>query len=53
MAHINTAVRLVVKHIIQNGLYSFKSLTEDTQEKLINAYGADFEEKVNANLVLD
>jgi len=52
MAGINTAVGMVVEYIVSAGLYSFKSLAEETQQKLINAYGASFEEKVNAQLTL-
>ena len=52
MANVNTAVGIVVDYIIQGGLYNFKSLAEDTQQKLINAYGASFEDKVNSQLAL-
>lgn len=52
MANINTAVGLVVEYIVSCGLYSFKSLAEETQQKLINAYGVEFENRVNAQLQL-
>lgn len=52
MANLSTAVGLVVEYIVTNGLYSFKSLAEETQQKLISAYGEKFEEKVNSQLVL-
>ena len=52
MAGVNTAVKLVVEYIVSTGLYSFKSLAEETQEKLISAYGLEFESQVNAQLQL-
>lgn len=52
MAGISTAVSMVVEYIVTTGLYSFKSLAEETQQKLINAYGAEFEHQVNAQLSL-
>lgn len=52
MASINTAVIMVVDYIVSAGLYSFKSLAEETQQKLISAYGANFEHQVNAKLTL-
>ena len=52
MANVSTAVGLVVEYIVTNGLYSFKSLAEDTQQELIKAYGASFEDQVNAQLIL-
>lgn len=52
MAGINKAVGMVVEYIVATGLYSFKSLAEETQQKLIDAYGADFEHRVNAQLSL-
>ena len=52
MANVSTAVGLVVEYIVTNGLYSFKSLTEDTQRELIKAYGTSFEDQVNAQLIL-
>ena len=52
MANVNTAVGLVVDYILSCGLYSFKSLAEETQQKLIHAYGTDFENRVNAQLQL-
>jgi hypothetical protein len=52
MANVNTAVGIVVDYIVTGGLYNFKSLAEETQQKLINAYGVDFEHRVNAQLSL-
>ena len=52
MAGINTAVTMGVEYIVSAGLYSFKSLAEETQQKLIHAYGAGFEHQVNARLSL-
>lgn len=52
MAHIDTAVKMVIDYIVTNGLYSFQSLAEETQTKLLSAYGASFEGKVNAGLQL-
>ena len=52
MAWISTAVTMVTEYIVALGLYSFKSLTEETQRKLISAYGSDFEQKVNAQLTM-
>ena len=52
MANINTAVIMVVDYIVSAGLYNFKSLAEETQQRLINAYGAGFENQVNARLTL-
>jgi hypothetical protein len=52
MASINTAVNIVVDYIVTTGLYNFKSLAEETQQKLINAYGSEFECQVNAQLSL-
>ena len=51
MANINTAVTMVVEYIVSCGLYNFKSLEEETQQKLTNAYGADFEYQVNEKLI--
>jgi len=53
MARPEVAVCMVIEYILSAGLYSFKSLTEDTQSKLIEAYGEEFEHKVNAQLALD
>ena len=50
MANINTAVAMVVEYIVSCGLYNFKSLAEETQQKLVNAYGKDFETQVNNRL---
>lgn len=52
MAHIDKAVGMVIEYIITNGLYNFQSLAEETQAKLISAYGKGFEKKVNAGLPL-
>lgn len=46
------AVKTVVDYIVSGGLYNFKSLEERTQQRLINAYGEDFETLVNAELKL-
>ena len=46
----NEAVKLVVEYIIMAGLYNFKSLAEETQHKLIEAYGTSFANCVNAQL---
>jgi hypothetical protein len=53
MARPEVAVVMVIDYILSAGLYSFKSLAEETQAKLIEAYGKDFENKVNAQLALD
>ncbi len=53
MAQVDTAVGMVIDYIVSAGLYSFKSLADETQSKLIEAYGEDFENKVNARLALD
>ena len=50
MADKLRAVAMVANFIRENELYSFKSLTESTQKKLINTYGADIETKVNMSL---
>lgn len=52
MANINIATAMVVNYIVTNELYNFKSLTEETQQKLINVYGVDIEHYVNAQLSL-
>lgn len=52
MADINTAIGMVVDYIISLGLYSFKSLSDETQNKLEKTYGKDFGKKVNAQLSL-
>lgn len=52
MVNFDTAVTLVVNHIVQLGLYSFKSLGEETQDKLTSTYGKDFGKKVDAQLPL-
>lgn len=44
---VSKAVKMVVKYIKENELYSFKSLTEETQAKLLSTYGSNFESKVN------
>ena len=51
-ANLNTAVSLVVDFIVSTGLYNFKSLADETQAKLISAYGESFENQVNAQLTL-
>ena len=50
MAHISKAVFMVVEYIISNELYNFQSLASETQERLISAYGFNFEAKVNKEL---
>lgn len=50
MAHVNTAVAMVVEYIISNELYNFRSLTTNTQKRLKRAYGSNFETKVNKAL---
>lgn len=52
MANVNLAVGMVVEYIVKGGLYNFKSLAEETQQKLIDAYGSNFEAQVNAQLSL-
>ena len=52
MANISVAVTMVVDYIVTNNLYSFESLTEETQQKLINAYGKYIGHHVNARLPL-
>lgn len=52
MANISMAVKMVVEFIQENELYSFQSLAEDTQEKLLDTYGSSFESKVNSCLNL-
>ena len=52
MANVSTAVGLVVEYIVTTGLYNFKSLSEETQQKLIGAYGEDIENHINAQLQL-
>ena len=44
------AIITVVKYIIENELYSFKSLSDNAQKRLIDAYGPTFEEQVNKGL---
>ena len=44
---VSKAVVMVVNFIQENELYSFQSLAEETQEKLISTYGKAFESKVN------
>ena len=46
----NQAVVKVIEYIIENELYNFKSLSEKAQERLMNAYGANFGEQVNKGL---
>ena len=50
MADKIKAIGIVVNFIRENELYSFKSLAESTQQKLINTYGTDIEVKVNMSL---
>lgn len=50
MAHVSKAVFMVVEYIISNELYNFQSLTNETQERLIEAYGSNFEVQVNKAL---
>lgn len=50
MAHVSKAVFMVVEYIISNELYNFQSLASETQERLISAYGSNFEAKVNKEL---
>lgn len=50
MASFNTAIDMVVEYIVTGGLYNFKSLTEEVQQKLISIYGTEFEHQVNAQL---
>lgn len=50
MADKIRAVAMVVNFIRENELYSFKSLAESTQQRLINAYGTDIETNVNMSL---
>lgn len=52
MASKNKAVGMVVEYIVAYGLYSFSSLTDDTQERLTKAYGEGFKDQVNAQLSL-
>ena len=47
---LNQAVVTVVEYIISNELYNFQSLASETKERLINAYGSNFETKVNKEL---
>ena len=50
MAHVSKAVFMVVEYIISNELYNFQSLASETKERLINAYGSNFETQVNKEL---
>lgn len=50
MAHVSKAVFMVVEYIVSNELYNFQSLANETQERLIKAYGSNFEVKVNKAL---
>ncbi len=52
MANLSSAVFMVAEFIIKNELYNFKSLAEETQQKLINAYGKGFEQEVNQRLAV-
>ena len=52
MANIGMAIKMVVEFIQENELYNFQSLTENTQEKLLNTYGSNFESQVNSCLNL-
>ena len=47
---LSQAVITVVEYIIANELYSFQSLSEETQAKLICAYGPNFGQQVNLSL---
>ena len=47
---MNQAPIAVTEYIITNELYSFQSLSEETQDKLIGAYGPNFGQQVNINL---
>ena len=44
------AIATVIKYIITNELYSFQSLSEETQKKLVGAYGPSFGKQVNKGL---
>ena len=46
---MNQAAIAVTEYIITNELYSFQSLSEETQDKL-GAYGPNFGQQVNINL---
>ena len=47
MVQLNKAVLAVARYIISNELYSFKSLSDKTQERLVKRYGSKFEIDVN------
>ena len=50
MAHISKAVFMVVEYIVSNELYNFQSLSMETQERLMTAYGSNFKLQVNKAL---
>lgn len=50
MASFENAVSMVANYIVSNDLYNFQSLSEDSQQKLISAYGKEIESCVNAQL---
>lgn len=50
MTNVTSAVIMVVEFIVEHELYNFKSLAEETQERLISAYGSSFEQRVNQSL---
>jgi hypothetical protein len=52
MLDLNGAVATVTKYILEMGLYSFQSLSDETQERLEKSYGTDFGSKVDAQLSL-
>ena len=47
---LSQAVNTVVEYIVSNELYNFQSLASETKERLINAYGSNFETQVNKTL---
>lgn len=47
MADKAQAVIMVAEFIITHELYNFKSLAENTRERLISTYGRGFEKEVN------
>lgn len=49
---LSQAVITVINYIIENELYSFKSLSDNAQQRLIEAYGPTFGEQVNRGLGL-
>lgn len=50
MASFEEAVKLTVDMIVEGKLFSFNSLSELTQWRLLNAYGKEFENAVNNSL---